>query len=326
MTALEQLDPAAPPPPAGAAAAEAFGAPDPARQFREELFAAGVLLPTGVDGLYLRSEAFEAVVRGIDAAVRREAADEQATSYHFPLVVPATLLERTDYVRSFPDLIATLDGYLGGEAGYPGLLEAVEAGSWPEHLSPTGLGLCSAACHLLYPAIAGAAFPEGGRRFEIVGQVFRREPSPDPARMQVFRQHEVVFVGSPAGARAHRDRWVERGLGLHRRLGLEVEPVVANDPFFGRAGRILVASQRSDALKIELVATISSEATPTAITSANCHLDHFAATFALGLEDGACAHSACVGFGMERITLALLRAHGLDPDRWPTSVRKELGW
>lgn len=333
MTTLDQREGRAGearPAPATATAEERHDADpyrsDPYRAFREELFDAGILLPTGVDGIYLRSETFESVVRGIDAAVREEASDEQASAYHFPLVVPAALLERTDYVRSFPDLVGMLDGYHGGEAGYAELLDAVEAGRWDEHLSPTGLGLCSAACHPLYPAIAGGVVPSGGRRYEVYGQVFRREPSPDPARMQVFRQHEVVFVGDPAGAEAHRDRWVERGLGLLRRLGLDVEAVVANDPFFGRPGRILAANQRAEALKIELVAPICSEATPTAITSANCHLDHFGAAFGLRLEDGSGAHSACVGFGLERITLALLRAHGLDPSRWPGSVRKELGW
>ena len=36
------------------------------------------------------------------------------------------------------------------------------------------------------------------------------------------------------------------------------------------------------------------------------------------------AHTACLGFGLERITLALVRRHGLDQDRWPAGVRAEL--
>ncbi|MDA8296790.1 MAG: amino acid--[acyl-carrier-protein] ligase [Actinomycetota bacterium] len=323
MTTLEHAG-AAPPTgvPAPAPTAE-HG--DPYRAFRDELFAAGLLVPTGVDGLYLRSEAFESIVRGIDAAVSKMAAVEAPTVYHFPLVVPAGLLERTDYVRSFPDLIGVLDSYAKGEAGYGDLLAAAEEGSWPQHLEHTGLGLCSAACHPLYPTLAGSEIPPAGRRFEIFGQVFRHEPSVDPARQQVFRQHEVVFVGAPADAAAHRDAWVERGLSLHRRLGLVVEAVVANDPFFGRGGRILAANQRAEALKIELVAPICSADQPTAITSANCHLDHFGTAFGLRLGDEV-AHSACVGFGLERIALALLAAHGLEFSSWPASVRQELGW
>jgi len=40
--------------------------------------------------------------------------------------------------------------------------------------------------------------------------------------------------------------------------------------------------------------------------------------------DGATAHTACLGFGHERIVLALLQRHGLDPDGWPASVRAQL--
>jgi hypothetical protein len=36
------------------------------------------------------------------------------------------------------------------------------------------------------------------------------------------------------------------------------------------------------------------------------------------------AHTACLGFGLERITLALLRTHGLDVSTWPAAVREEL--
>jgi hypothetical protein len=106
---------------------------------------------------------------------------------------------------------------------------------------------------------------------------------------------------------------------------LKVEAVVANDPFFGRTGNLLAANQREQALKIEIVTPICSSERPTAITSANCHLDHFGHAFAITTARGDTAHTACVGFGVERITLALLRSHGLRSDRWPDSVRKALG-
>ncbi|MCU1492009.1 MAG: hypothetical protein JWM85_3414 [Acidimicrobiaceae bacterium] len=309
-----------------AALDEPFAEPaDKTEAFRDELFAAGLLVPTGVDGLYLRSEAFESIVRGIDGRVTREAAqDEPSASYHFPLVVPAQLLEDSDYVRSFPNLVSLLDGYVGGTEGMPAFLEAVDHGRWNKELAPTGLGLNAAACHPLYPTLRGSCLAPGGVLVELVGQVFRREPSVDPARLQVFRQHEVVFVGEAEAARAHRDLWVERGLAIHRALGLDVEAVIANDPFFGRTGRMLAANQRDEALKLELVAPIVSPEGPTAISSANCHLDHFGKTFEITCADGSVAHSACVGFGLERITLALLFKHGLDSRTWPASVRAEL--
>ena len=44
----------------------------------------------------------------------------------------------------------------------------------------------------------------------------------------------------------------------------------------------------------------------------------------LPLADGSVAHTACVGFGLERIALALFAHHGLDVKVWPELVRKTL--
>jgi hypothetical protein len=43
------------------------------------------------------------------------------------------------------------------------------------------------------------------------------------------------------------------------------------------------------------------------------------------LADGGPANTACLGFGLERITLALFCTHGFDTDAWPADVRSELG-
>jgi seryl-tRNA synthetase len=60
------------------------------------------------------------------------------------------------------------------------------------------------------------------------------------------------------------------------------------------------------------------------VASFNFHQEHFAEKYGLVLEDGSVANTACLGFGLERITLALLRTHGLDPAGWPDPVRAEL--
>ena len=46
--------------------------------------------------------------------------------------------------------------------------------------------------------------------------------------------------------------------------------------------------------------------------------------FDIRTHDGAVAHSACVGFGLERIALALFKTHGLDVSGWPLEVRNVL--
>lgn len=298
--------------------------PDPYERFRAELFEAGLLVDTGVAGLYLRSGTFESIVRGIDQLVSEAGADYRAPALHFPLVMARSTFERSDYMRSFPDLMGSIHVFEGGDVEHAQLLQRIEDGlDWADLLAATDVVLCSAACHPLYATCSGK-LPEGGMRYEIFGNCFRHEPSVDPARMQAFRQHEFVYLGTPEGARGHRDEWVDRGLAVLARIGLHAEAVVANDPFFGRAGRILAMGQRAEVLKYELVHPVCSVENPTAIVSANCHLDHFSTPFGIQTADGELAHTACVGFGVERITLALLATHGLEPNLWPTEVREAL--
>jgi seryl-tRNA synthetase len=240
--------------------------------------------------------------------------------------MPVEVFERTDYLASFPNLIGSISVFTGTDRDHAQLLAMHQAGEpWTDRLTASDLALQSASCHPLYPMATGR-LAEGGRRFDILGYCFRHEPSLDPARMQSFRQHEYVYIGTPDEAVKHRDLWAERAGEILARLGLPFETVVANDPFFGRAGRMLAHSQLDDGLKLELVVPFYGDGPDdgVAVASSNCHRDHFGINFGIESADGNVAHSACVGFGMERITLALLRVHGTNPGTWAPDVRRVL--
>jgi seryl-tRNA synthetase len=292
--------------------------------FRDQLFEAGILIPTGVDGLYGHSAQYMSIKTALDRIVTAWATELDATSVSFPPVIARATFQKTNYLESFPDLMGSVHVFRGDERDHRQLLDRTyNGGDWQQVLEPADVVLSSASCHPLYPLCTGR-LPEGGRIFEINNTCFRHEPSEDPARMQAFQMHEVVYVGRADSALRHRDRGLERGLTELRALGLDMDAVAANDPFFGRGGKLLAAGQLADALKIEGVATVASDVKPTAIMSANYHQDHFGRDFAIETAEGEVAHSACVAFGVDRITLALLRAHGLDLESWPTKVRDAL--
>jgi seryl-tRNA synthetase len=142
--------------------------------------------------------------------------------------------------------------------------------------------------------------------------------------MQLFRMREYVCVGTPERVQAFREDWLARGPDLVETLGLPHHLDAANDPFFGRAGKMVASSQRDQGLKVELLIPVNDGASPTACLSFNYHLDHFGSTWGLRTPDGEVAHTACVGFGLERLTLALLRHHGSDLGGWPPAVRTAL--
>jgi seryl-tRNA synthetase len=295
-------------------------------EFLSELLASGLLIESGVPGIYGHGAVFEDVRERLDQRLSGEAAARGAERLRFPPLLPRRQLEASGYLSSFPHLAGSVYAFEGDEAQAALASErASRHEDWGEHQEMTDLALMPAACYPVYPAIAARGpLPPGGVFVDAGGAwVFRHEPSHDPARRQMFHQHELVRIGEGDQVLGWRDEWAQRGLELLRRLGLAAELDNANDPFFGRRGRMLAANQREQALKLELLVQIAGPE-PTALASFNHHLDHFGDTYGIELADGGTAHTACLGFGHERIVLALLRTHGLDPSAWPAAIRAEL--
>jgi seryl-tRNA synthetase len=293
--------------------------------FRERLLDAGVLFATGVDGLYGRSATFERIVDGLENLVTRSGAFQAAEFVRFPPAMTRSTLEQSGYLKSFPHLAGTIHCFCGNDAEHRVLLDNVRNGqTWTDRQAASELVMTPAACYPVYPLMASRGpLPQEGRIVDVSSYCFRHEPSIDAARMQMFRMREFVRLGTAEQVGFFRDAWMERGRALIESLGLPVALDVANDPFFGRAGRVMAESQRAQALKFELLIAINDDG-PTACMSFNYHRSHFAEIWDLRTSDGEQAHTGCVGFGLERLTLALLRHHGFETPSWPEPVRAAL--
>ncbi len=294
--------------------------------YLDELVQAGLLTRTGVHGVYARGNAFEDVRLGFDALVTRTAAPESPEPLFFPPLLPREQLETSGYLGHFPHLAGTVFGFEGDErAAAEQLALASRHEDWSGFQHMSDLVLMPAACYPLYPVIAARGpLPRGGVTLDTGDSyVFRREPSSDPARMQIFHMRELVRAADRDSVTEWCAQWRIRAVELLRSLGLEAELDAANDPFFGRAGLMLASAQRDQELKLEVLAPIAGK-TPAAIASSNYHQDHFGHTYDIRTEDGEPAHTGCMAFGEERVTLALLRAHGLDTRSWPAGVREKL--
>jgi seryl-tRNA synthetase len=294
--------------------------------FLDELVDAGLLARTGVHGVYARGREFDDVRLAFDALVTRAAAAEDPEPLAHPPVFPRAELERNGYLASFPHLAGSVFGFDGDEQDAASQLALAERHEdWSGFQTMTDLVLLPAACYPLYPQVAARGpLPEGGLTLDTRDSyVFRREPSSDPARMQSFHMREIVKVADKETVLDWREEWRGRAAELLRALGLEIELDVANDPFFGRAGRMLASQQRDQQLKWELLAPVA-EGSQTAIASSNYHQDHFGLAYDIRTADDQVAHTGCMAFGEERVTLALFAAHGLDIRLWPSAVRDQL--
>ena len=279
----------------------------------------------GVEGVYARTGLYEGIIERLAALIGRTR-DPRAEVLRFPPVMSRQQLERSGYLKSFPNLLGCVCALHGTEPQIRAAASRHESGGeWTEALTTSDLVLTPAACYPLYPLLARRGpVPRGGLLFDVSADCFRHEPSRALDRLQSFRMREFVCIGSPDEVADFRAAWMQRGQGLAAELGLPCQLAPATDPFFGRVGLMMAITQRQNALKIELLIPYFAGATPTACMSFNCHQDHFANVWGIAGVGGAAVYTGCVAFGLDRLAVALFAIHGLELAAWPASVRRAL--
>jgi seryl-tRNA synthetase len=300
--------------------ASAADAADPLAHLAAALFSS-----MGVDGVYARSALYVNITERLENYITG-LREPDAEVMRFPPVMSRKQLEKSGYLKSFPNLLGCVCALHGSESAIRTAADRNETGGdWTEALSASDLVLSPAACYPVYPiAAARGPLPAGGLQFDIEADVFRHEPSKSLDRLQSFRMREFVRIGSPQEIVEYRERWLARAPTIAADLSLPHTLDVANDPFFGRVGQVMAVSQRQQALKFEMLIPYHAHATPTACMSFNYHRDHFGQVWHMNDARGAPAHTSCVAFGIDRLVVALFANHGLELDRWPAVTRRAL--
>jgi len=301
-------------------AASAVDTSDPLAHLAPALFR-----PMGADGVYARTALYVNVTERLENYITG-LREPEAEVMRFPPVMSRKQLEKSGYLKSFPNLLGCVCALHGSESSIRAAADRHETGGdWTEALSASDLVLSPAACYPVYPiAAARGPLPRGGLQFDIEADVFRHEPSKSLDRLQSFRMREFVRIGSPQEIVEYRERWLARAPAIAADLSLPHTIDVASDPFFGRVGQVMAVSQRQQALKFEMLIPYHAHATPTACMSFNYHRDHFGNVWNMNDDRGAPAHTSCVAFGIDRLVVALFANLGLDLDRWPAVTRRAL--
>ncbi|MBS1890518.1 MAG: hypothetical protein JST59_04445, partial [Actinobacteria bacterium] len=122
--------------------------------FLKELLDAGLLIDSGVPGVYGRGEDFERVRQAFDQKVTAAAVVDDPERMAFPPLLPKRRIEEIGYLKSFPHLAGTIFSFDGDEAQAAAQEARAEAHEdWSEFQSQTDLCLTPAACYPVYPAI-----------------------------------------------------------------------------------------------------------------------------------------------------------------------------
>lgn len=245
-----------------------------------------------------------------------------------PTLIPAEVLGRCDYFRSFPQNV-TFACHLEGEAAVidrfrsrHATANALDGESIRDMATPEAC-LSPAVCYHIYHMYQGQTLAEPLRVHGICGRCFRYESAniSDLRRLWDFTLREIVFLGSRKAVLAERDAAIERFPRFLEEHRLEGEIRTASDPFFVAPDSVAKTYfQLSAETKYEVSLPLAG-GERLAAASFNYHTDFFGRAFNVAVQHEGPMHSVCIGFGLERWVYAFVAQHGMLVEGWPDCVR-----
>lgn len=294
----------------------------------DELRDASAVVEMG-EGLYATGGLFTELLTALDQMVCDIAVDAfGAVAYRYPTLIATDALRRVGYLDAFPQFLMTASRLHCDAEVYDAFLSRLgDASDTGRHLDMFSehLGHClpPTMCFHTYRQLQDRQLTADSAVFTARGKSFRFESRyrRGVERLWDFTIREIVFVGDREGVAEQRRRFMEQTWRLMDALALPGHAEVAHDPFFsGKSTSERVLAQELMELKYELRLPVEGGRS-VAAGSFNLHGDKFGSAFHITLDDGATAQTACVGFGLERLTYAFLSQHGLDIEQWPAPVR-----
>ena len=261
------------------------------------------------------------------------ARDFEAPAHQFPALIGADVLDRCRYLRSFPHSLNVV-AHLREDV--EAISHFAKSANWKdghlevhaEDLAPVECLLSPSVCFHYYESLRGTSL-EAPRTITAVGKCFRYESGNMGGleRLWDFTMREVIFVGPRQHVLQARERSIALSQALLDRWELGYEIRSATDPFFTDEFTTQATFQRVFDLKFEIRASLPYKSGSLAAGSFNYHQDFFGRSFGITDHEGQPAHTGCVGFGLERLALAFIAQHGMDPARWPDAVARDAtGW
>src|SRR5580692_10793461 len=108
--------------------------------------AEGLFRPMGVDGVYARTELYTHLVERLESYITRQR-DPKAEIMRFPPVMSRKQLEKSGYLKSFPNLLGCVCALHGSEASIRSAVDRYDnGGDWTTSVSSSDLVLWPAAC------------------------------------------------------------------------------------------------------------------------------------------------------------------------------------
>ncbi|MFF0151911.1 aminoacyl--tRNA ligase-related protein [Micromonospora sp. NPDC005203] len=231
-----------------------------------------------------------------------------ATEIRVPSMLPATVVDRAGHFDTGCQHLSFVAPMTTDMEDFEGFLPYWRADNDRDRLheflrTPRDI-LNPALCLHAYPLVEHR--PVDDLVLTLSGSCFRDESGNlnNRERLREFTMREAVFFGSQTDlARVHQ-RVVAMMAAVADLLGFKYQLATATDIFFNDNAQEQLFSQLVTDSKIEMLVQVD-DGDSIAVASLNKHGQHFAKPFGLSNSDGTTPSTMCIGFGLDRVLLAL---------------------
>jgi seryl-tRNA synthetase len=269
------------------------------------------------------------LLRLLDSYVLGYALELGAKEFQFPSTLPLAVAERCGVLDNYPHQVCSVHTPLSRSATEnKGSCGSEETSKLTARLAGSDTILSPAVCYHFWchPAQLQCEKPGDTYLGTAVGRCYRAEVKALMGldRLQEFNMREIFAVGDLEQLSILRKDFLEFVQQMMIRFELWGRIQTASDPFFVNVYAKKRLFQANLKLKYELLAWLPDRSEMLAVASINDHRDHFTRAFGLTSERGAQVHSSCLAFGLERLALAIIAQHGLEPGNWPVEISRLL--
>lgn len=287
------------------------------------------ITPVGVGHVILRGMAAQ-LRHLIHMRINRVFVSEfNAEWEYYPATIQCRTLDRLNHFSSFPqhvDFVAHLREDVDELSAFAA---RCREGGWSQELhhdrmADVDYAISPSCCYHCYEGMEGWDLEPPGRCTTMMLGCHRYEGANlrSLSRLRAFTQRDVVWVGHPKFVTNSRRRAEELIIDWAKEWQLDCTFETANDMFFTDDYAVKASFQRQQEAKRELRMRIPFENKTISVFSSNFHAATFAKAFGITVK-GRTATSACVGWGYERWVYAIFSQFGLDPNKWPATLRAE---
>lgn len=275
----------------------------------EELIHQGYLKPTS-NGQAVYSGDLYLTIENLDSLVKKIALKLKASPEEYPTTIQYSHLIQSGYLKSFPQhafISSPLKPELSIINEFISSLPSSSNELTLNKLNPQNMNVLSpTVCYHCFEALKDKTISPP-QIFTASSKCHRHEYKTHFGleRLQTFKMREIIFFGNESFVLETRNKIMEETKQLIEKLGLKARIVSANDPFFASDAAKKRAFQSFLGLKQEIQCLLPYNNKWLSIGSFNIHKDSLTQPFNIKSNTpGEIILSGCVGFGLERWSLA----------------------